>query len=1103
MTTNNKYHGINTSFKRNGKFPIDADSLFSSLEKANEYLNVELTSAIPATIIGIYNEQDSSENGVYEVVKTERGLELFRLSRQDNNLTYDDLSSAVAQLNSEVRLLSNNQTQLRDDLVQQNQSLSQLIDSVKSEINDINQQISVYDPSIVSINEKISNILNILNNLQKQVDDDIEFWYGNGSPLPYQSGDEIISSEEGANVYPYTQWDEYESHVGDIYLNSIDGSAWRFVYQDNGYWIRIADELSGKVLQQIQQLYDLINATKELIPKNVSQLENDAGYLTEHQPLSEYAKISDVNAALDLKQDKGDYVLKNELPNFSTFALKTDIKEWLLNTTFLEYKTFVSNNYLLKTDITGYATQDWVNAQGFLKSFTIPDGYATQDWVNAQGFLKNFSIPDNYATQEWVNTQGFLKDFTIPDNYATKEWVLEKGYISSSEPVDLSNYALKDHTHDNYALKQHEHPQYSTTNHTHTQYALSDHTHDQYVLKDDLPNFDNYALKTDLPNLEGYATQAWVGQQGFITQLKTINGNLLIGTGNIEISTSNPVDLSNYALKDHTHDAYALKQHEHSQYATVNHNHTQYSLTDHTHSEYALKTDLPNLENYTTKTWISQQGFITQLKTINGISLIGTGDIEITSSGSIDLSNYALKDHTHDAYALKQHEHTEYAIANHTHQQYALSDHTHDNYALKTDLPNLDSYATKEWVGQQGFITQLKTINGINLVGSGNIQISSSETVDLSNYALKDHTHDTYALKQHEHSEYALTNHTHTQYALADHVHNNYALKTELPDLSNYALKTDIPSLEGYATQEWVNQQNFISSLKTINGNSLIGTGDIQISSSGPIDLSGYALKDHTHDIYALTEHTHDEYALKTELPSLEGYATQTWVQEQGFVTQLKTINGNSLIGNGDIQISESGSVDLSNYALKNHTHDYSNVYSAIGHTHINNTKFILKKTYPSYMSIQQLNENKPDRYNNIYWAASTGSHQINLYDDDELVHILEDGKALKWTINGHNNSNFVTIDNSKNSPVYLYFKCPKDGTNGQLYSSVTPINSNDSFYYFLFGVVLTQSDYIIVEDVRSGVRFVNSIVDVNHSALLKNDMTNYTNELNTNFTLG
>lgn len=509
MTTNNKYHGINTSFKRNGKFPIDADSLFSSLEKANEYLNVELTSAIPATIIGIYNEQNSSENGVYEVVKTENGLELFRLSRQENNLTYDDLSNAIAQLNSEVRLLSSNQTQLRDDLVQSNQSLSQLI------------------------------------------------------------------------------------------------------------------------------------------PINVSQLNNDAGYLTEHQSLS-------------------DYVLKNSLPDFSTFALKTDITD----------------------------------------------------------------------------------------------------------------------------------------------------------------------------------------------------------------------------------------------------------------------------------------------------------------------------------------------------------------------------YVTQEWIGQQGFVTQLKTINGISLVGTGDIQISSSEAVDLSNYALKNHTHDEYALKQHEHPEYATTNHIHTQYALIDNIRSDYVLKTELPDFDNYALKTDIPSLEGYATQEWVNQQNFINSLKTINGNSLIGTGDIQISSSG--------------------------------------------------------------------------SVDLSNYALKDHTHDYSLVYSAIDHTHINNTKFILKKTYPSYISKDQLNQDNVDRYNNIYWSSDTGSHDINLYDDDELIHFLEDGNVLKWTIKSKNTSGqFVKIENANNSPVYLYFKCPKDDKYGELYSSKIIINSDDSYYYFLFGIVLTQSDYIIIEDIRSGVRFVNSIIDVSNSALLKNDMSNYINALdNTTFNL-
>lgn len=715
MILKNKHHGINTSFKRNGKFPIDADSLFSSLEAANEYLNIELTSAIPATIIGIYNEQDSSENGVYEVVKTERGLELFKLSRQESNLTQEDISNAVAQLNSKVNKLSDDQTQLSDNLVQSTQSLQQLIDSVKSDINDINNEINVQKPSIESINNKISDISKILNNLQKQVDDDIEFWYGSGNPLPYQSGEDIISSEEGANVYPYTQWDEYESHVGDIYLNSTDGSAWRFVYQNQGYWIRIADELSGKVLQQISQLYNLIDETKALIPINVSQLNNDVGYLTEHQSLE-------------------DYVLKNSLPDFNSFALKTDIKDFVTNSTFLEYKTFISNNYFSKTDITGYATQDWVNAQGF------------------------------------------LKDFTIPDNYATKEWVLDKGYISSSEPVDLSNYALKNHEHTEYAIK----------NHNHTQYASSDHTHDQYALKTDLPDFSIFALKTEIPSL------------------KTIDGNSLIGVG-----------------------------------------------------------DIP-------------------LKTINGNSLIGNGDIKISSSGSIDLSNYVLK----------------------------------------SELPNFENYATKVWVNSQGFITQLKTINGNSLTGSGDIK------------------------------------------------------------------------------------------LKTINGIPIIGNGDISISSSGTVDLSGYALKDHTH---------------------------------------------------------------------------------------INNTKFILRRTYPSYFPV--------DIYNNIYWNGDTMSNEVNLYYDDELVYISDDGKALKWTITGmfdnnnnnnSNNINFVRIDNRPNYPVYLYFKCPKYGTNGILYSSVTPINSNDSEYFFLFGVVLTNTpDYIIIEDVRSGVRFINKIVSGKNSALLRNDMTTYIDELN------
>lgn len=53
------------------------------------------------------------------------------------------------------------------------------------------------------------------------------------------------------------------------------------------------------------------------------------------------------------------------------------------------------------------------------------------------------------------------------------------------------------------------------------------------------------------------------------------------------------------------------------------------------------------------------------------------------------------------------------------------------------------------------------------------------------------------------------------------------------------------------------------------------------------------------------------------EIPSLSGYATEQWVENQGYLTEhqhLKTINGLSLVGDGDIEIGTGGTIDLSNY---------------------------------------------------------------------------------------------------------------------------------------------------------------------------------------------
>lgn len=71
----------------------------------------------------------------------------------------------------------------------------------------------------------------------------------------------------------------------------------------------------------------------------------------------------------------------------------------------------------------------------------------------------------------------------------------------------------------------------------------------------------------------------------------------------------------------------------------------------------------------------------------------------------------------------------------------------------------------------------------------------------------------------------------------------------------------------------------------------------LDASAYTPVDLTDYYTKQEVDDLIP-------------EIPSLDGYATETWVQNQGYINQIKTINNISLIGEGNIQIGEGGAID-------------------------------------------------------------------------------------------------------------------------------------------------------------------------------------------------
>lgn len=71
----------------------------------------------------------------------------------------------------------------------------------------------------------------------------------------------------------------------------------------------------------------------------------------------------------------------------------------------------------------------------------------------------------------------------------------------------------------------------------------------------------------------------------------------------------------------------------------------------------------------------------------------------------------------------------------------------------------------------------------------------------------------------------------------------------------------------------------------------------LDASAYTPTDLSNYYTKQQVDELIP-------------EVPSLDGYATETWVKNQGYINQLKTINNISLIGEGNIQIGSGGTID-------------------------------------------------------------------------------------------------------------------------------------------------------------------------------------------------
>ena len=173
---------------------------------------------------------------------------------------------------------------------------------------------------------------------------------------------------------------------------------------------------------------DLSNiATKDEIPLLDGYAKEDwvrrQGYLKAHQSLVGYAKKSDLPTDYVKESDLSEYVKVSAISSaLNDYAKKSSLSEYVKTSTFNNKL----NSLVTKADVNGYATQEWVNEQGFLTESQDLSEFATK--TDLKDYVKITSLNNTlngYAKKNSVYTQNesdlkFLSKIDASDIYLTK-----------------------------------------------------------------------------------------------------------------------------------------------------------------------------------------------------------------------------------------------------------------------------------------------------------------------------------------------------------------------------------------------------------------------------------------------------------------------------------------------------------------------------------------------------------------------------------------------------------------------------------------------------------------------------------------------------------
>ena len=355
------------------------------------------------------------------------------------------------------------------------------------------------------------------------------------------------------------------------------------------------------------------------IPTKVSQLTNDAGYITEIP--DEFITETELDAKLDEKNYANESFVISKINDaqlsggsdgsgidLSAYALKDDLADYVTNVALNEKdyanKAYVDNAIenidMSDVDLSNYVAKENPAITGYLIMNRDPDSTATiGNYSVALGYLSNATGVYSYAEGVSTNANG-------NGSHAEGASTNANGTLSHAEGASTNANGYGSHAEGNSTIAS----------------GACQHVQGQFNIEDTEEKYAHIVGNgTTNANRKNAHTLDWDGNAWFA-------GNVKIGTDNEELATINYVDnaINNIDISESDLSNYATK-------ADLNNK----ADSTHTHEEYALKTEIPT----DISAFNNDTGYLTEHQSLDGLAT------------KEDLNSKADSIHTHEEYALK------------------------------------------------------------------------------------------------------------------------------------------------------------------------------------------------------------------------------------------------------------------------------------------------------------------------------------------------------------------------------------------------------------------------------------------------------------------